>query len=185
MWTLYWVAASIGGTMILASMFFGADTDTDTSEVSKPDSIDVDVDGVMAWLPITSVRFWIFFTAFFGVCGVALTYFAIRPAFLVPAISIGTGYVCGVAVVMAFRKLTSDQPDSTTSLDDIMGHQVLVVVPVTIDAIGKVRSTSQGKTVEYLATTDDKNGFEKGDTALVYEATADGSVRITRSDQVG
>src|SRR5262245_17055271 len=128
----YVVALGVGGTLVLASLLFGGkDHDSDgggaghdagghghdtdghahdadkamilagSTAIEKHGAIG---DAALSLLPVTSIRFWTFFLAFFGLTGLTLTAAALGPGLVVNALlSTGVGYLSGMSVVTMGR----------------------------------------------------------------------------------
>src|SRR5690242_10331405 len=96
-------------------------------------------DALLGWMPVTSLRFWTFFAAFFGLTGTLLTTW-VETAF-VPALamSIAAGYLSGLAMDRAMRVLRRTDADSSVGERDLVGAAVEVLVPVASGKTGKVR----------------------------------------------
>jgi membrane protein implicated in regulation of membrane protease activity len=206
---LYLAALGLGGTFLLASLFMGghdADADADAdmemdadadvhAEVDAQADADGDadghgdaddhagaIDGVMAWLPVTSLRFWTFFLAFFGLTGTVLTLFGLGFGPVVIAAIAGViGYGSGWAVVASIRHLSRTESNSAVSERDYVGATGRVMVPVAKDKVGKVRIEIKGRTVEMLARTEDDIEFASQQPVIIY-AVADDHVLVTRAE---
>ena len=61
------------------------------------------LDAADVWIPFASVRFWIFFSAFFGLTGTLLTTLTGTSMMIVAIIAFLVGYLSGVAAVAAIR----------------------------------------------------------------------------------
>ncbi len=213
MLVLYVVALGIGGTLVAASLLLGghdvdhdmdagvdsdfdagADTDFDADADVDHDvdaHVDADhegvgaVDAVMGWLPFMSVRFWIFFLAFFGLTGTALTLAeAIDSRSIIGVVSGVIGYLAGVGVVASIRRLRKTQVDSSLTVKDYVGATGIVMVRVGKESTGKVRLQLKGRSVELLARTEEEMVFEPKQVVMVYGVTDDGQVMVTKSEQL-
>jgi hypothetical protein len=105
----------------------------------------------VSWIPLLSLRFWIFSSAAFGLIGVLLG--AINKgsdATRFVAALVG-GSLTGTVVWALFRYTRRlDQTDGA-SVSHLSGQQARVVVPINGTTAGKVRLQVQGQTVELLA----------------------------------
>jgi hypothetical protein len=139
------------------------------------------LDLVLGWLPVTSLRFWIIFAAFFGLTGTALTLGGFVGAEPVPLVlSIAVGWASGVMVVSSIRKLTRGEVSSGVASRDLIGATATVLVPLRRGAGGKVRVRMKDRAVDLMATTDDEGDFAEGNEVVVYEVVAGGGVVVTR-----
>jgi membrane protein implicated in regulation of membrane protease activity len=136
----------------------------------------------MAWLPVTSLRFWTFFLAFSGLTGMLLTLFGLASGpVVIAAISGVIGYSSGWAVVATIRHLSRNESNSAVSERDYVGATGRVMVPVSKDKVGKVRIEIKGRTVEMLARTEDDIEFKSQQPVIIY-AVADDHVLVTRAE---
>ena len=213
MLVLYVIALGIGGTMVAASLLLGghdsdvdhdldgdvdADVDADAggadadhdldhgadAHVSHADGV-AGLDAAMAWLPVTSMRFWTFFLAFFGLTGAALILAdAVASQVAIGVISGVVGYGSGLGVATAVRKLKTQQVDSSLSERDYIGATATVLLGVAKGQTGKIRLELKGRTIDLLAETEEDQGFEAKQPAMVYAVTPDGKAIITRVEQL-
>ena len=171
---MYLIALGLGGTLLAASLFLGGDTDFGDVDVDADVEADTGdttsgIDVVLAWLPVTSMRFWTFFLAFFGLAGSLLI--AIGEGgqeYLSLGIAIGLGYGAGAVAEAVFRALAKNTADSSMRLSDYIGSQAAVVVPVAKGKPGKVRIQTSSHNVEFLAETEDDTVFGANQTVMVY-----------------
>lgn len=194
MLTLYLIALAVGGTMVLASLLFGGDFDDLEADVDVDADIDADVDAdadgdtdhdtgdlLAGWLPVTSLRFWIFFAAFFGLTGTLLVGLKlIDSGAIVAALSGAVGWSAGAAIVAAYRRLKDQVVDSTLGEDDYIGANGIVVLPVAKGRTGKVRLELAGRTVELLADTEEEEPLDIRQIVTVWGIVDDGRVLIAR-----
>jgi hypothetical protein len=198
MLTLYLIALAIGGTLVAASLLFGGDVDDLDADVDADIDADVDADVdadadadhdtdvagsdvLDAWLPITSLRFWTFALAFFGLTGTLLRGLNLLSSSTLIAIIAGAvGWVSGIAMVSVYRKLKAEVVDSSLSETDYVGATGTVVLPVEPGKTGKVRLHLKGRDVEMLADTDDDDTFAIRQSVIVWAITNDGRVMVSR-----
>lgn len=199
MLTLYLVALGLGGTLLLASLLLGGEQHADAAgDVDIDADVDLDAaggadaggdhgvgaDAALAWLPLASMRFWIFFLAFFGLTGALLSVAGFANPVFTGLVAGGVGYVCGLGVVLAIRRMRASQTSSTAGVDDYVGASALVMVSVAPGKPGKVRLEVKGRTVELLAETEDERPFAVQELALIYAVNDNGRAVITRADRV-
>ncbi len=192
MLALYVSALVLGGSLLLLSLFAGGDGAADGPEVEGLEGqadVDGDADGgaldaVLGWLPVTSLRFWIFFAAFFGVTGTLFTTTGAAPAWLSAVVSAGVGYVAGLAMVKTMRLLASRESSSSVGLGDYVGETATVLVPVGPGRVGKVRLDIKGRTIDLLAETEDPFLLEAREKVVIYRVSSGGQVLVTRSERL-
>ena len=197
MLTLYLSALVIGGTMVAASLLFGGGDHELEAHVDAELEVDAHADGDIhhadvggsdvldAWLPLTSLRFWTFFLAFFGLSGTLLQGLAlIDSAAIVGVVSGAIGWLSGTSMVTVYRRLQGDVVDSTLSIGDYVGATGTVVLPIERGRTGKVRLQLKGRTVEVMAETEDDDSFAQQQSVLVLEVNDDGRVLVTRPHEL-
>jgi membrane protein implicated in regulation of membrane protease activity len=194
MLTVYLVALAIGGTLLLASLLLGkgsgdvdaeVDAEVDTDVDAADADHDFDLAAVLAWLPISSLRFWTFFAAFFGLTGALLTTLELLGSKAAVGATAGAvGWATGTAVVRVLRALRKRQTDSSIGAQDYIGCVATVMVAVAKDKTGKVRFEVKGRQLEMLAETEDDVTYDPRQTVIVYAVDDDGHVMVTRSDQL-
>ncbi|RMH40229.1 MAG: hypothetical protein D6689_14395 [Deltaproteobacteria bacterium] len=132
-------------------------------------------------LPVTSVRFWTFFLAFFGLTGTLLDgMHLVATPWLTLAIAIAVGWVCGAAMHAVYRRLRTEVVDSSITERDLLGASATVLLPVARGQTGKVRVAIAGRTVEFVADTEDDTAFAAKETAIIWKVEDDGRVWIAR-----
>ncbi len=192
MLTAYLSTLIIGGSLLLLSIFAGGDHelghDADFDAGLDTDfEVDLDGDadhgggfdfgGFDAWLPVGSLRFWTFFSAFFGLVGTALTITGEMGFTMTLAPSIGVGYVSGVSAVRLLKKLTTETIGKVVSRDDLIGSTGRLMLPVDKGVEGKVRLNVGGRTIEHSAFSDEK--IEADSKILVISVHEDGGVWVS------
>lgn len=183
---VYLFAFALGGLLLLASIFLGdkdgghdADHDADAGSgstgPSNPSSLahDADADhGALAGVfsAFLSVRFWMFFLAFFGLTGLVLDGLDIVPnSDLALVLAIAMGILTGEVTVHVFRRLAHSETSTAAGTHDYVGKSGRVLVGFGPGALGKLRLTLKGTTVDVLASTDEERPFVPGDDALVIQ----------------
>jgi membrane protein implicated in regulation of membrane protease activity len=201
MLTFYLIALLVGGLLVAASLFSGGDADVDADvdvDVDADADADVDadadgdadagpahvapafdVDGLSAWMPIRSVRFWTFFLAFGGLLGTLLTLFDLLPALPIAVISGAVGYASGIGISTVVRRLRTEDVSSGVSESDYVGATGTVLLPVAPGQVGKVRVELKGRAVDAAAVTDDPDALAERSEVLVYEVRDDGVLLVT------
>lgn len=181
---VYLFAFALGGLLLLASIFLGdkdgghdsADGhDADTHGPQNPSGLAHDGagdHGAVAGLfsAFLSLRFWMFFLAFFGLTGLVLDGLDIVTDTTVTLVlAIGTGVLTGEVTVFAFRRLAHSETSTAASAHDYVGKSGRVLVGFGGGTLGKLRLTLKGTTVDVLASTDDERPFAPGEEALVIQ----------------
>jgi membrane protein implicated in regulation of membrane protease activity len=193
MLVLYVVALGLGGTLLGASLLFGGEHDKDFDADADADADhdhDHDVhaggafDVVLGWLPFLSIRFWTFFLAFFGLTGATLTVFELAAnQVMAGAIAGIVGYLAGMSIVLAMRRLRRNQPDSNIGGSDCIGETGKVMVAISRGKPGKIRLELKGRTVELLAETEEEQVFDRKESVLVYGIKENGRAIVTRTEE--
>jgi membrane protein implicated in regulation of membrane protease activity len=176
MLAIYVISLVIGGGLLLLSLLSGG-------EGEALEGLEEGGEGLGSVLPVTSLFFWTFFFAFFGLTGALMSLLAPEVgALLIAGLSVGVGM--GVALVAArvLRGLRRVQVDSSVQLGDVVGRLGRVVVPVGPKQPGKVRVELKGRTVDLLAYGEDEQPLEPTHRVLVHDILEDGSVRVTSAE---
>jgi len=187
---IFLIALIVGAGLLLFSLFASGDgggkpeidghADLDAHTDHDHDG---GLDGALAWLPLASLRFWTFFMAFFGATGTALTFIERDiNAWVLLAIAVAMGYVCGAAAVSVFRYMRRSETSSNLAVDDYIGETAVVRVSVARGKTGKVRLDIKGRTLELLAETEEETPFAVKERAMIYAMTEQGHVILTRAN---
>jgi hypothetical protein len=174
--SIYVASLSLGGVLILVSIFFGGDADADLDidadadfdgEVHVADGALAEIDGAgAAWLPFLSLRFWTFFLGAFGLSGTLMSLLGL-PSLITLVASVGLGATIGWGVAMGFRVLMAQKVTGNVGLLDLEGKEAKVLLPVGPERKGKIRALIDGQYVDLIATTQDGTELVRGDRALV------------------
>jgi len=190
---LYVISALVGGGLVALSMF-GGDVDADVDvDVDVDADIDAHASGASTgdvnalavgrrWNPLLSFKFWSFSVAFFGIMGLTLSFVTGIAAPIAAAIAALVGASSGAGASGLFHYLKHDEVDSSTSSEDFIGSEAVVLLPLARGAMGKVRITLGARQVDLLATSDDE-AFARGDRVAVIEMS-DGRARVVRADRL-
>lgn len=179
---LYLFSFALGGVLLLASIFLGdkdsgghdspGDSDAEAGPNQGIDHGVADSHGSVAGLftAFLSLRFWMFFLAFFGLTGLVLDGLDLLESSPVAlAISLVMGLVTGQVTVAVFRSLSASETSTAAGPGDYIGKSGRVLVGFGPGSLGKLRLTLKGTTVDVLATSDDERPFISGDEAMVIQ----------------
>lgn len=176
---IYLGALAFGGTLLIASLVLGGkDKDTGDKEFDK--DTDGHVEG-FDWLPVTSLRFWVFLLAFGGVVGALLTWVDSVGEPFVGLLALAVGWGSGIGVVATMRSLRKGSVGSEISLGELAGETAEVVVAVKKDQIGKVRLSAKGRVLDVMAETDDPDVLAVGSQVMIVREAEEGRVQVTRA----
>lgn len=195
---VYLGALVFGGVLLGSSILLGGHDDTDLGggdadldvdgDMDLDADADVDLDkdltlgdGADFFWVLRSMRFWTFFSAFFGLTGLVLDAGGlVENPFVTLALAIGMGMALGVGAASAIRALTRDTTAEAPTGDDYVGKSARVMVPVKKGGVGKVRVEVGGQLVDVLAVTDEE-GITSEDEVIVVEMEGT-RARVARVD---
>lgn len=177
----------VGMGLLAASFFSDHDTDADVDHDFDVDQ-DVDlapgevagsVDGAEAlWLPILSMRFWVFFAAFFGLTGTILHFVHENPN-IVLGVAAGMGFLCGYIASRLVRTLRAQQVNSTIDPQtDYVGKRGEVLLPIEPGDPGQVRLAVKGTFVDLPAVCEGSLVLARGAEVLVLEYRVEGGTLL-------
>jgi len=203
--TLYIVCLVVGGVLVAASALTGGGHDDVHHEVEPeahggeaepevhghdvsheveladlshvPSATSTEVAGG-AWLPFLSLRFWTFFSAFFGLTGLTVTGLSLASPPIALAAAVGVGIVSGLGVTSLFRLVKGAQVDSSIDSDDLQGAVGRVLLAIDAGSEGLVRVKVKGTVKDLRAVTDNGAPIPRGSLALVL-LVRDGVARVT------
>lgn len=186
---VYLIALIIGGVLLALTLVVGgaADSDADTGGADSDDLSDGDhgaLEAVLGWFPVTSLRFWTFFAAFFGGVGTVLSAWSLAGQVPAALLALSAGYLCGLLMDRSMRYLRRSDSDSLVGGRDLVGAGGRVMVPVASGTPGKVRVRLKDRSVDLLAVTDDETELAAGQHVMVLSMRDDGRVLVTRGDKI-
>ncbi len=179
---VYLFSFALGGLLLLASILLGdkdsghadgdagSDADAGQGGTQGLDHGVVDSHGSLSgvFTAFLSMRFWMFFLAFFGLTGLVLDGLDLVPGSgLALALALVMGLVTGQVTVAVFRHLGASETSTAAGAHDYVGKSGRVLVGFGPGELGKLRLTLKGTTVDVLATSDER--FAIGDSALVIQ----------------
>jgi membrane protein implicated in regulation of membrane protease activity len=173
MQAVYWVALVIGGGLLALFLLHDGDGEPGAGHAAEFDALGL-------WWPVSSLRFWIFFLAFFGLTGVAQGVVATAvPAAVRAVLAVVMGYLVAVAAGAVLRRLGSRELDSSLAQDDCVGERATVILPIERGRTGKIRLLVKGRLVDLRAESEEQHPFAVGASAMVYAVRADGVALVT------
>ncbi len=187
MLAIYLGCLIVGMGLLAASFVSDHDTDADVDHDFDVDhDVDLDagevagsVDGAEAlWLPILSMRFWVFFAAFFGLTGTILHFVHGHPN-VVLGVAVGMGVLCGYVASRVVRALRAQQVNSTIDPQtDYVGKRGQVLLPVEPGDPGQVRLLVKGTTVDLPAVYEGSQVLPRGAEVVVLEYRLEGGTLL-------
>jgi hypothetical protein len=168
---LYLGAVAFGVTLLVASFVLGG-KDTDHG----------DTDFGLAWAPIGSLRFWVFFFTFGGGAGYALT--KLGSSALIAGLGAGTiGWLAGALAVTVIRGLTKHSASSEVAATELVGATGTLLLPVAPGQPGKVRVEIKGRAEDFVANVvEDGGSLPAGATVLIVAEGERGSLLVTKHE---
>lgn len=122
-------------------------------------------------------RFWTFALASFGLAGTLMSVLKVSGWVSLPS-SLLAGLGIGFAVATLFRLANKRQVGTIADVQQLLGREGTVLLPVTADKAGKIRVVHDGQTLDLLARTRDAHHFARGERVLVVDMKA-GEATIT------
>lgn len=196
MFTLYLACLIFGGALLIFTLFFGSHTDTDSDidigsdvhfHVDHEIASDVDTsidsemhfdsetditpasEGLSAALKYFSLRNFVFFTAFFGLTGVVLSFQKI-PGWMTFITSMLMGFFTALTGYKALNYFKKNEVTSTTDLRQLEGMSVKVIVDLSRTHPGKIMVTTPDQNIQLvaqIARESSKDQFNHGEEALI------------------
>ena len=187
MLSIYWFSFLLGGIFValaalsgLDGVDFDAEADTDVELVDQkeaPKGTDQrwskrkrkrGSGGPSLLSIVKTLKFWTFGSCFFGLTGLLLSFLqSTLPPLGIAVIAAGVGLLCGTAMSGILVFLRQRQADSLVRSADLVGLTGTVEVPFDATRKGKVRLKLKGSMVDFIAFTNDSQGFDQGDPVWV------------------
>jgi membrane protein implicated in regulation of membrane protease activity len=178
---VYLGAVAFGVTLLVASFLMGGkDTDHggDAHDGDGHDGGDLG----FGWLPVGSLRFWVFLLTFGGGAGLALT--ALGSSTVVTATgALAIGWTAGAVAIAVVRSLSKHSVSSEVGAAELVGATGTLVLPVAPGRPGKVRVALKGRTEDYVANiVEDGGELPSGSAVLIVAESEGGSVLVARGE---
>ncbi len=129
------------------------------------------------WLPMLSLRFWTFGSAFFGLTGALLSSFTSVGALMVAVMSGVTGVSVGTASAWAVRWLRRPVGESVR-LSEYAGSTGELELPLREGGVTRIRLHVQGRERTMLAVASEPRELPTGARVLVLGIDEDGRAQI-------
>ena len=179
---LYLAAVAFGVTLLIASFVLGG-KDTDHGHAGHADL-------GFAWLPVGSLRFWVFLFTFGGGAGYALSKLGTAHALTaIGATAIGWG--AGTLAVTIIRSMAKGSVSSDVRADDLVGATGTLTLPIGPGKPGKVRVEIKGRAEDFVANAVDGGEVGRaceptilptGTTVLIVAEGERGSLLVTKHE---
>ena len=194
--SVYVFALVLGSILLGASFLLGGDHDADGDvDVDADADVDIDADhdldhgdmdghadsghdthgdigGFFAVLG--SLRFWTFFSAFFGLTGLVIDGLDLADAYLALPLAVSVGFVTGWVAVTIIRRLSANDTGVAAGVSDYVGKSGELLISAGPGRLGKIRIELKGTTVDMLCVADE--AIAKGQEALIVELREDKAV---------
>jgi membrane protein implicated in regulation of membrane protease activity len=122
----------------------------------------------LAWLPLTSMRFWVFFLTFFGASGALLQGAGLAEPTLAAGLALGFGYLVGVSAVNMMRQARRMSSSTLVEHGELVGKIAKVVVPIEGGRAGKIVVQTRTGEEEFIALASAEDlAFSRKDQARI------------------
>jgi hypothetical protein len=176
---VYLGAVAFGVTLLLASLVMGG---KDAGHGGHAGHAHDGGDFGLGWVPVTSLRFWVFLFAFGGGAGLALGWLGSSTAVSAGG-ALGVGWASGAIAVAVIRSLTRNSVSSELRAADLVGVTGTLVLPVGPGKPGKVRVDIQGRAEDFVANVVEDGGELASGAAVLIVAEGDGgSLLVTKGE---
>jgi hypothetical protein len=136
------------------------------------------------WLPFSSMRFWTFGTAAFGLTGVLLTAVGAFSPALVLFASLATGAGVGTAVAYAMHHLRRAVNADAVERSDYPGQVGELLMPLRPGTTSRVRLQIRHREVIVLARTTESLDLPRGARVVVLALDEDGHALVAPEDRL-
>lgn len=178
---LYLGAVAFGITLLAASFLLHGGKDTDAGHAGAGHHADGAAAG-LAWAPFGSLRFWVFFFAFGGGAGLALTKLGSSEV-VAGAGAVAIGWIAGAMAVTVIRSMTRSSVSSEVTPSELVGTTGTLVLPIGPGQPGKVRVDIKGRMEDFVASLVEEGGnLPTGSTVLIVAEGDRGSLLVTKHD---
>jgi len=171
---LYLGAVAFGVTLLVASFLLGG-KDTDHGDGGHADL-------GLAWAPLGSLRFWVFFFTFGGGAGYALS--KLGSSSVIAGVGAGLiGWLAGALAVTVIRSMTKHSASSELEGGELVGATGTLTLPVGPGQPGKVRVEIKGRAEDFVANVVEDGGkLPTGTTVLIVAEGERGSLLVTKHE---
>jgi len=175
---VYLGAVAFGVTLLVASFLMGG-KDTDHGDGGHAhDGGDLG----FGWVPVGSLRFWVFLFTFGGGAGLALTGLG-SSAVVAAAGALGIGWAAGAVAVAVVRSLSKHSVSSELGAAELVGATGTLVLPIGPGKPGKVRVALKGRTEDFVANVVEDGGeLPTGSAVLIVAESEGGELLVAKGE---
>jgi hypothetical protein len=175
---IYLGAVVFGAILLVASLVLGSkDVDHGGDGHAHDNGA-----AAMAWLPLTSLRFWIFLLAFGGAVGWTLERVG-ESVEVAAGGAIGVGWISGALAVAIIRSLTKRSVSSAVAASELVGSTGQLVLPAGPGKPGKVRLDVKGRAEDFVAhVVEDCGDLVTGTHVLIVAEGDPGALLVTKHE---
>lgn len=208
--SIYLACLIIGGAVLLTTVLFGGEHGSDAgveadvqaeleagAEVDSADlghdvevghSLEHDIHGAdhggdAIWLPFFSLRFWVFFTTFFGLTGTILKGLSLTADVFSVLTSLVVGTVSGSSAAWVIHWLKRSETGDVMSENTFLGLEGQVYIPLDDHRKGKIRLELDGRIHDLSALNLEEGELRRGDLVTIVRVEND-IAYVTRSDRL-
>jgi hypothetical protein len=136
------------------------------------------------WLPLSSMRFWTFGGAAFGLTGVLLTALGIGTPLVALAAALATGVGVGTGVAYAMHHLRTPVNPDAVERSDYPGQVGELLMPLRPGATSRLRLQIRHRELVVLARSTDPLDLPRGARVVVLSLDEDGHALVAPEDRL-
>jgi len=197
---IYIAALAVGGVMLLTTVLFGGDHDFDQDvdveisagvdhELEVGHDLDTDHEletghdlapghptlqhGPDWWLPFFSLRFWVFFSTFFGLTGLILRGLHLAGDVTTLGFALIMGLLTGGSAAYIIQWLKRSESGTVLGQQSFVGQEGRVSLPFNDQKKGKVRLIIAGQVRELIALNMEPDMLSNGDNVTILKCEND------------
>lgn len=172
-------AVAFGVTLLVASFVLGG---KDTEHGGDVHHVDHGAGhGTIGWMPVTSLRWWVFVFTFGGAAGLALEALDSSPTVATIG-AIVIGWLSGSIAVSVIRTLSRSSQSSVVDAKDLIGATGTLLLPAGVQKPGKVRLDVKGRQEDFVAFLVDGPELSAGAQVLIVAEGDRGTLLVNKVD---
>ncbi|HEY0253743.1 MAG TPA: hypothetical protein VGC41_19565 [Kofleriaceae bacterium] len=171
---IYLGAVAFGVTLLVASFVLGG-KDVDHGSIGHH----ADGGHGFGWMPVTSLRFWVFVLTFGGGAGLALD--ALHSSPVMSGVgALVVGWLSGSIAVSVVRTLSASSQSSLVDKKELVGATGTLMLPTGAVKPGKVRVDVKGRQEDFIAYLTDGGELPTGTQVLIVAEGDRGALLVNK-----